>query len=94
MPTKEEIRKIARRFSEETSNGDALDPHIDFAAQYAEEVIGWLADRYCLVEKSEVLNEYEDALSEGKHCHPKHQIQSRTRVRELERVFGKEMFEE
>ncbi len=57
MPTKEEIRKIARRFSEETSNGDALDPHIDFAAQYAEEVIGWLADRYCLVEKSEVLNE-------------------------------------
>ncbi len=89
MLTKEEIRKIARRFSEETSNGDALDPHIDFAAQYAEEVIGWLAEHYCLVEKSEVtdwVNALEFAIPD---------IRSAMMMKiGAKRLFGKEMFEE
>lgn len=50
--TKEQLISIARAFAEETSRGDALDPHIDFATAYAAEVLTWLSKDYYIVPKS------------------------------------------
>lgn len=52
--TDEEIKKLSRHFAEETSNGDALDPHIDFATEYASEVIRWLHKNHCIVPKKKI----------------------------------------
>lgn len=64
----EEIKKIARTFAEETSYGDALDPHIDFAESFAIEVLQWLSRDYAIVEKSRVeehWHHYDDVAFEA-----------------------------
>lgn len=52
MPNPEEIKKIARAFAENTSHGDALDPHIDFAEAFAAEVLQWLSKHYTIIPNS------------------------------------------
>lgn len=64
-----------------------------YIAGAEEAAVPQLEDRYCIVPKEVVLNEFESATAEGKHCHPKHQIQSRTRLRQLYRLFDKSLFE-
>lgn len=58
--TDEEIKKLSRHFAEETSNGDALDPHIDFATEYASEVIRWLHKNHCIVPKSKLHEKWNE----------------------------------
>lgn len=53
-----------------------------------------LVDRLTDAERERFCAEYKDAIAEGKHAHPKHQIQSRTRLRQLERLFGADFFKE
>ena len=56
-------------------------------AENAECMLQWLLRRFCLVEKERVKNEYNKTLEEAKLAHPKHQIQSRTRMRLLKSLF-------
>lgn len=101
--TDEELKKIARFFAVATSNGDALDPHIDFAEEYAAEVVQWLLKRFCIVPKELIRKEYEKAKSThdlytSATCI--NETESRAidhaegRMCELTALFGKDMFEE
>lgn len=92
--SEEEIRKIALEYVEETTSYSEEDPNYAIEYGVACDAFKWLSERYCLVEKSKVAGEYTDAITEGKHAHVKHQIQSRTRIRQIERLFGKSLFEE
>ena len=104
MPTPEEIKKIASEYGESKANCFDYDMYSnpDFRhklkakseANKAKAVLEWLSKDYCIVPKSKVKEEYDDAIAESKHCHPKHQIQSRTKLRLLDRLFGKSLFEE
>lgn len=89
--TDEELKIRAREYA--LKNCDALVPagRIDFIAN---DFIEHLSKDYAIVPKSKVRGEYTDAVAEGNHAHVKHQIQSRTRLRTLESIFGKDMFEE
>lgn len=91
MPTPEEIKKISRAFADETSNGDALDPHIDFATEYAAEVLTWLSRDYCIVPKSElrkVQKEVNRSFQDGD------KISESEWERIFNWLFGKSLFEE
>jgi hypothetical protein len=61
--TPEQITAIAREYAEEATKVDASDPNLSASdlngikndvAEYAVEIIRWLSNRYCLVEKSDV----------------------------------------
>ncbi|MDE7345316.1 MAG: hypothetical protein K2N48_01085 [Muribaculaceae bacterium] len=77
MPTPEEIKNIAREYARCTCIGtfDAQQRAEDEKVEYdfALPVIEWLSERYCLVEKSDVINEYrehkewEEALSRSEY---------------------------
>ncbi|MBD5204998.1 MAG: hypothetical protein HDS84_01275 [Bacteroidales bacterium] len=91
MPTPEEIKKISRAFAEQTSNGDALDPHIDFAEAFAAEVLQWLSRDYCIVPKSElrkVQKEVNRSFKDGD------KISESEWERVFNWLFGKSLFEE
>lgn len=87
----EELKKLAREYA--LKNCSALHPagSIDFIIN---DFIEQLSKDYAIVPKSKVKEEYDDAIAESKHCHPKHQIQSRTRLRQFERLFDKSLFGE
>lgn len=91
--SEKEIKKIARAFAEATSNGDALDPHIDFAEQYASEVLDWLSKDYCIVPKVEVLNQHTWYMQRMKEVSSNRQM-NRAKAIALENLFGREMFEQ
>ena len=91
--TPEEIKKIARVFAEETSNGDALDPHIDFAEGFASEVLQWLSKDYAIAPKEQVVMRHgvANALMEQD---PAHKEFYRGQSSVLEGIFDKSLFEE
>ena len=101
--TPEEIKKIARVFAEETSNGDALDPHIDFAEGFASEVLQWLSKDYAIAPKELICKEYAKAqktrdIYTSATCI--NEMESRMidhaegRMCELNTLFDKSLFEE
>lgn len=96
--TPEELKKIARLFAYETSNGDALDPHIDFAEEYAVEVLQWLSKKYCIVEKSKVIGLWNEINNDAKvnieNGFPDYAEFNKLQLTPLEILFGKDMFEE
>lgn len=105
MPTPEEIKKIARLFAYETSNGDALDPHIDFAEEFAVEVLQWLSKDFCIVPKSLLKEHYEDVCEDirdydgkgkfGLSCADMTMYQRARGMKQmLYRLFGKSLFNE
>ena len=91
--TEEEIKKMGRAFAEETSNGDALDPHIDFAEGFATEVLQWLSKDYAIVPKEQVVMRHgvANALMEQDHMR-KEFYRGQSSV--LESIFYKSLFEE
>ena len=96
--TDEEIKRMARLFAEETSNGDALDPHIDFAEEYAIEVLRWLSGRYCIVPKSKVKELYDCYCQHEQTCKAK-DLHNATLIAigsqaTMVDIFGKSLFEE
>lgn len=91
----EEIKKIARLFVEETSNGDALDQHIDFAEGYAIEVLRWLSKRFCIVSKEQALMGHKMAKrAYDAVFNPFSREVFKGQYLVFESLFGKEMFEE
>lgn len=101
MLTHEEIKKIARLFAEETSNGDSLDPHTDFAEEYAVKVLQWLCKTHCIVEKDEIKSDYNsNTLAAGQFAKGSGAICAQMRewhqgkCDELISLFGKELFNE
>lgn len=93
--TAEEIKKIARAFAEETSHGDALDPHIDFAEAFAAEVLQWLCKDYAIVEKSKLQREYKKSYSAAfEHTSCLDRQYARGRYQVLREILGKPLFEE
>lgn len=78
--TDKEIQTVA------LSIATALDAPIDFVGEY-ELFLKELLRRYCLVEKEVVRTTYQQAMEQGKHAHLKCQVESRAKLRLLERLF-------
>lgn len=96
--TPEEIKKLSEECAlhyqgRPANEGYELSNRLTIES-YALMTLKWLLKDYAIVPKSKVRGEYTDAVAEGNHAHVKHQIQSRTRLRTLESIFGKDMFEE
>ena len=97
-----EIKKIAREYAESANPNKPYDTLSDGEKKLRDfgveqvyiPLLEWLSKDFCIVPKSKLHDEYADAVSEGKHAHVKHQIQSRVRLRQLEALFGKSLFEE
>lgn len=92
MLTEDQITVIAREYGVDSVDpyGFSKNTYEDFVGEYADaaaDVLRWLSKRFCLVEKGKLEEEYNKTVEEGKHCHPKHQIQSRTRMRLLAALF-------
>lgn len=69
----DEIAKLAREYAEDATKTDASDPNLSDTdikgikhdvAEYAEEVISWLLRTHCIVPKSLVMEEYNDASTD------------------------------
>lgn len=91
MPTPEEIKKIKVEVSDRLYSIYGFSTAVKaITCRTIDEIL----EDYCIVPKSKVLDVYADAVNEGKHAHVKHQIQSWTRLRQLETLFGKSLFEE
>lgn len=92
MLTPEEIKKIAKKFAEEMSNGDVVVPHIDFRHwAYAYEVLQWLSKDYCIVPKSKVKEKYALYKMGYTECEG---LELGYVMDALEDIFGKSLFEE
>ncbi|MDE5886703.1 MAG: hypothetical protein K2H46_03845 [Muribaculaceae bacterium] len=92
--TEEEIKKMGRAFAEETSNGDALDPHIDFAEGFATEVLQWLSKDYAIVPKRKVRERYKESKLRSESEIKSDILIGNARVSLLETLFDKSLFEE
>lgn len=98
MPTPEEIKSIAREYARCTCIGtfDAQQRAEDEKVEYdfALPVLEWLCERYCLVEKSEVKERYDESKLRSKSGLKFDIITGNSRVSLLESLFGKSLFEE
>lgn len=97
MLTPEEIKKIALRFALEKSEGDAYDP---FEKEYAAEVLQWLSERFCIVEKSKINALQGEIFKEIMDAHDADDWQSVAHYildimpRSFTFIFGTELFNE
>lgn len=93
--TEEEITTLAREYAEEMAKGPEFEELSDGMKKnvlalntvYVAEVIHWLCERFCLVEKEVINNTYRKAIEQGKHAHFKFQIESRAKLRLLQTFF-------
>lgn len=93
--TEEEITTLAREYAEEMAKGPEFEELSDGMKEnvlalntvYVAEVIHWLCERFCLVEKEVINNTYRKAIEQGKHAHIKFQIESRAKLRLLQTFF-------
>lgn len=96
--TKEELEKLAREFAEHTSNGDALDPYIDYATKLAKDVLQWLCKTHCIVERQAVIDLENEIFANVMDCHKEDDWQSAADYvlyvmpRSFNTVFGEELF--
>ena len=79
--SEEEITSLAREYAEEMHYGD------DYFEAENNRLLTWLLRRYCLVEKEVVRTTYQQAMEQGKHAHVKCHVESRAKLRLLERLF-------
>lgn len=90
-----EITALAREYAEKKARADReqgfpepfINDMIELYKKDMKSALDFLLRRFCLVEKELMEDEYNKTLKEAKLAHPKHQIQSRTRMRLLKSLF-------
>lgn len=86
--TDQELQQLARAYAEEHSY------HKDVADD-AEEFLRWLTKTHCIVSREQVRKHHKDyAFLARKHPKASERHLSEVIIKEIEDIFGKEMFEE